>query len=117
MATNFKRFSHALNLEVAVASGTTSGDVVAVGQMVGVAITDRDSSGNAVVAFPFAYTVDVAVTGEDAAGAAAVAIGDRLYLDSGAVNKDATNGVPFGFALEAVSSGATSTIEVAVAQF
>jgi hypothetical protein len=47
-------------------------------------------------------------------GGSAVALGDILYKDGAEVNKDVTNGVRFGYALGAVESAATTTIEVLV---
>jgi len=46
-----------------------------------------------------------------------LAAGDILYYEAGQtppINKDATNGVRFGYALAAVSSGATTTIAVKI---
>lgn len=94
-----------------------SGDPVVVGQMPGVALTDKD----AVTGLTLIKTNGVhlfAVKGENAAGGAvAVAAGDIVYYDAAAtvkLNKDNTNGVRFGYALEAVGSGATATISVKV---
>lgn len=96
-----------------------SGDPVLVGQIPGVALTDEAEGGNAT-----GYTSiqtdgvwDLSVKGENNAGNTAVAVGDILYYDSAAtvkINKDNTNGVRYGYALEAVDSGATATIRVKV---
>lgn len=62
--------------------------------------------------------VDVSVTAVDDMGNAAVAKGDKLYLNSGVLNVDAaTGGTAWGYALEAVTSGSTSTINVLIGQF
>lgn len=109
--------SNATRRKLAVPSGTVSGDPVAVGSLVGVAETDRDSDGNAIVCIaPRIWRLSV--KGVDGSGNSAVAVGDKLYYNSGdtpKINKK-TAGVAFGEALEAVSSGATATIEVLVTQ-
>jgi predicted RecA/RadA family phage recombinase len=94
-----------------------SGDPVVVGQLPGVALTDKD----AITGLTLIKTNGVhlfAVKGENpAGGAVAVAAGDIVYYDAAAavkLNMDNTNGVRFGYALDAVSSGATATIRVKV---
>lgn len=83
-----------------------------------VATSDEDADGNVSVQFGGVY--DLAVKGADGAGNAAVAVGDAVYYDAGAtpdeLNADDTNGALFGYALEAVSSGATTTIRVKLAR-
>lgn len=108
-------YHHPDRLELTVPSGRVSGDPVVVGQIPGVCLNDRQTDGKATVATAGVFTLSV--KGEGAAGAAAVAEGDLLYYESGQtppVNKDATNGVRFGYALEAVASGTTATIKVKV---
>ena len=56
----------------------------------------------------------LATEGQDATVGAAIAAGDIVYYDAGVINADATNGTAYGTALEAVGSGATATIAVAV---
>lgn len=116
MVKNIRYFGDGAGLELnlAVASGIESGDVVVFNDLAGVAITDRDTSGYATVRFPLAFVIDVSVTGEDGSGNSAVAIGEKLYITSGTISKIAT-GTPVGYALEAVTSGATSTILVGFA--
>lgn len=92
-----------------------SGDPVLIGQIPGVALTAEGADGETTVALDGVFTLSV--KGEQAAGAVAVAIGDILYYEAGQtppVNKDATNGVRFGYALGTVGSGATATIRVEV---
>lgn len=92
-----------------------SGDPVLCGQIPGVALADEDSAGVTTVALDGVF--NLSVKGENASGNSAVAAGDILYYEAGQtppVNKDATNGVRFGYALAAVSSGATATIAVRV---
>jgi hypothetical protein len=101
-----------INLNLAVPSGKVSGDVIALSDMTVYLQTDRDSAGNAVCTIPCRHVRVVSVKGEDHAGNATVAVGDKLYLDTGVINKDSTDGKPFGYALDAVTSGATTTIRV-----
>lgn len=92
-----------------------SGDPVVCGQIPGVALTAEDSNGLTTVALDGVF--DLVVKGETTTDAA-IAVGDVLYYDAAAtphkINKDATNGVRFGYAHAAVASGATSTIPVEV---
>lgn len=112
-----------MNVSALNGSGTSdlvkSGDPVAFGGtgaaagFGGVALTDENSSGIATCQFDGVFKL--AVTGKNAADAdTAVAIGAVLYWDNtpGQLNLDSTNGIRFGYALEAVSSGATTTIAV-----
>lgn len=118
MATNQVHTDNELGtLRVVCSQPTTpaSGDPVLFGQVPGVALTDEASDGTTTIATKGVFALSV--QGADGAGNAAIAAGDILYYDSAAtvkVNKDSTNGVRFGYALSAVSSGATSTINVKV---
>lgn len=111
MATNTK-YQEARTLTCAVASGVVSGDVCAVGEMVGVAQTNRDSNGNAAVDFGGAY--NLSVKGVDDAGNIAIAAGDPIFFVSGDTPKLSAKrtGLFVGYALAAVTSGSTSTIAV-----
>ncbi len=111
MAKN-RVFASGRKLEVAVAAGVVSGDPVFVGGMTGVALTDRDADGNATVDFGGVY--DLSVKGINDAGNVAVAAGDAIYFvnaDTPKLSKK-SSGLFFGYALEAVNSGATTTIQV-----
>lgn len=88
-----------------------SGDPVVVGELPGVALTDENADGNATIQTDGVFRLPV--KGETTTDAA-VAVGDIVYYDAGVINKDSSNGVRFGYALDAVSSGATSTIRVKV---
>jgi predicted RecA/RadA family phage recombinase len=92
-----------------------SGDPVICGQIPGVALTNEDTNGVTTVALD--GVADLSVKGETTTDAA-IAVGDILYYDSAAtphkLNADSTNGVRFGYALAAVSSGATATIPVEI---
>ena len=122
MATN-RVFEHGTQFEADV-SGVTgtgdgglvvSGDPVVIGQLPGVALTDEDDDGNATVQTDGVF--DLSVKGETTVDAA-IAVGAIVYYDSAAtphkLNADSANGVRFGYALEAVTSGATTTIRVKV---
>lgn len=92
-----------------------SGDPVLCGAIPGVALTAEDSNGATTVALDGVF--DLSVKGEGAGGNAAIAVGAIVYYEAGQtppLNVDGTNGVRFGYALGAVTSGATSTIPVQV---
>lgn len=117
MATN-EKVTTPIARNLAVASGTKSGDPVVIGTLVGVAETDRDGSGNAIVHFGTAIWY-LAVGGVDGSGNSAVAIGDKIYYTSGDTPKlnKKTTGVYFGKALGTVGSGSTTTsIDVLLVQ-
>lgn len=119
MATN-EVFEPVGKLSLPVPNGTVSGDPVLIFNAIpAVALTDEFEGGNAdnvaSVALNPKWVFDLAVTGADATVNAAIAVGDRVYKDGTAVNKDVTNGVFYGWALEAVASGATTTIRVLLA--
>jgi hypothetical protein len=113
MATN-RKFHSARVLTVTVASPTASGDPVVVGDMGGgVALTDwKADTGKATVDFGGVY--DLSVKGVNAAGNVAVAEGDALYYVAGdtPVLSKKSGGTFFGYAMEAIDSGATATIMV-----
>ncbi|MGI5233851.1 capsid cement protein [Actinoallomurus sp. CA-142502] len=91
-----------------------SGDPVRVGQLPGVAQTKERADGTTSVKLN--GTATFSVKGVDGSGNAAVAVGDLLYYvdaDTPKLSKKAT-GVRFGYALGAVTSGATASIEVKI---
>lgn len=95
-------------------SGVESGDPVLAGQVPGVALIDETDSK---VTVKHNGVFDLEAEAVDNAGNSAIAVGDILYYDSAAtikINKDATNGVRFGYALEAIGSGNSDTIYVKV---
>lgn len=111
MAAN-RKFEHGRKLYLPVPAGVVSGDPVVVGQMPGVALTDRDADGNATVDFGGVYNLSVQAI--DEVGNSAVAVGDIIYYNAADVPKlnKKNTGVRFGYALEAVAAGATATIAV-----
>ena len=93
-------------------ASVSSGEVGEIQDLVYFAETDSNSSNSFQARFGV-FVAEVPVKGETTTNAA-IAIGDNLYWDeaAGLVNADNTNGKLCGKALAAVSSGATTTIEV-----
>ena len=91
-------------------------DPVLVGEIPGVALTDERADGTTTVDMEGVF--DLAVEGKDAANAnTTMSVGDVVYYDAAntiKLNRDDTNGVRFGYALEALASGASGTIRVKV---
>ena len=119
MAKNIIYPGHSINLTLPVSAGVTSGNLVEIVDLHGVALDDRDANGNATVMCPFAYVADLPVTAKNNGGNSAVAVGDKLYFDVAEtpdeINKDVTNGKLIGYALETVGAGLTDTIKVGIA--
>lgn len=115
MAGN-KAFDDGHQLRMAVASTVDSGDPLVIGGMSGVALTDYSANdGKATVDFHGVY--DLSVKGVNDAGNVAVAAGDELYYVAGDTPhlSKKSSGVFYGYALEAVISAATTTINVKLA--
>lgn len=120
MAKNMvKAYSEEKTLQAVCSAPTTpvSGDPVLVGQIPGVALVNEGAGGNDATTTTIARDGCwlMSVKGENNAGNVAVAVGDILYYEAGQtppLNKDVTVGVRWGYALEAVTSGATATIIV-----
>lgn len=117
MATNFigegKQLSYAASA-LTPNSGVTTGMPVLAGQIPGVALISATDS-KVTVAHEGIF--DLSVKGENNAGNTDVVVGDILYYDAAAtvkINKDNTNGVRYGYALEAITSGSTDTIKVKI---
>lgn len=91
-----------------------SGDPVVVGQIPGVALIAEGSDGLTTIKTDGVATLSV--KGHNGSSNTAIAAGDIVYYNSGATPKVNVNssGVRFGYALEAVTSGATSTIRVKI---
>ena len=115
MAAN-RKFEAGRFIVGAMTAPTTpaSGDPCVLGQVPGVALLDEDTDGNTTIDTAGVYSLSV--KGIDGSGNKAIAIGDILYFTSGdtpPVSAKAT-GVRFGYALGAVTSGSTATINVKV---
>lgn len=109
-------FNNAERLQVTCSDPTTpaSGDPVVYGQMPGVALTAEGSDG--LTSVQFCGVATLSVKGVDGSGNSAVAEGDILYYvaaDTPKLSKKAT-GVRFGYAMGAVTSGATASINVRI---
>jgi len=118
MAKNITYPGPEVDLEVTVASGIVSGSPVMIGGLAGTAIVSRgeETTGKAVTKFS-THVADHNVEAVDADGNLAVAIGDAIYYDSTEtikLNLDNVNGVFYGYALEAITSGSDDTINVFV---
>lgn len=101
--------------DLAEAATVSSGDPVAVGQLPAVALTDASDTvaNGGVCTVQTDGVFDLSVDGQASAAAAAIGVGDIVYIDTdGTINVDATNGIRFGYALEAVNSAGTATIQV-----
>ena len=94
-------------LHVAVPSGTNKYEPVVVGSLTGIALSDRDTNGNAVIAiapsqvFRMSVNASTDVDTSPFSAASAVALGDRLYVEAGSqvVSKDSSDDTAFGIAL------------------
>jgi len=112
---NYVQEANTLTIAVSHPASPTSGSPVRIGGFCGVAVADKQADGNTTV--KIAGVVSVSVKGVDGAGNAAVAVGDKLYYvdaDTPPVSKKNT-GTFFGYALGSVSSGATETVKVLIA--
>ena len=112
-----------VKVRLTVGSTIESGDPVEINYLHGVAITDYNApnaDGKATVRLPGITCVyDMLVEAVDGSGNSAVAVGDRIFYDTAAtikLNKDVTNGLLFGYALETITSGSSDTIHVAMFQ-
>lgn len=120
MATN-RIFERGRQFEVDVSavngSGTSdavqSGDPGAIGSLPFVALTDEDADGMATIQTDGVF--ELSVRGHDGTANAAVDAGEIVYWDNTTGELDvATAGIRFGYALEAVASGATTTVRVKI---
>lgn len=118
MATNIIK-QPGWDLSVVCSHPTTpsSGDPVRYGEMTGIAQTDESAGGNA-TGYTSVYfgpgVFDLSVKAVDGSGNSAVAVGDTIYYvdgDTPVLSKKAS-GYFYGFAMEAISSGSTDTINV-----
>lgn len=107
------KWSQSLPLACTDPTTPASGDPVIFGQLPGVALTAEDSAGNTTVALNGTFNLSVKGT---SGSNAAITAGDKIYYVSANTPKLSvtTSGVFYGYALENVSSGATSTIKVKV---
>lgn len=114
MATN-RKFERGQQLSVAPTNAPNdpvdSGDPILIGELPGVALNDEADSE---VTAQFDGVFDLAVVGNDGS-AAAISAGDIVYYNTGSDQIDSnSSGTRFGYALEDVGSGATTTIQVKI---
>lgn len=94
-----------------------SGDPVRYGNLTGLALVDEGDGGNAATETTVdfgPFVADLSVKAVDGSGNSAVVVGDALWYvdaDTPKLSKK-TTGYFFGFALEAITSGSTDTINV-----
>ena len=106
-----------VDFNLAVPAGTVRNDPVVIGNLRGIAITDRDTLGYSSVkldaAWAALFTVE-AVDGEG--GNRAVAIGDRVFFDSAeTIQLNRNQGAPFfGIAVQVIAGGSSAEILVAM---
>ena len=115
MAKN-RVFTAGQYLSLVATSPTTplSGDPVLVGQLPGVATSAERADGTTPIDLgPAVYTLPVTSV------STGIAVGDRIYAVAGSpvVLNNVNTGVPFGFALGAVSTGQTANINVKIQRF
>ena len=116
MATNVKYDRNSnIRLKLAVGASQTKGSVILLNQMPVFLLENSDAANQATGILPgVGLVVELAVTGADGTGNVAVGVGHKIYKDGVQYNRDVTNGVLIGYALGAVTSGATTTIQVAL---
>ncbi|MCD6489434.1 MAG: DUF2190 family protein [Thermodesulfobacterium sp.] len=115
MAKNYVQKGDILTMNVG--TGVSAGDPVVEGNLVGVALTDADSNGNAQVLREGVFKLPVTAQNWDGTAYVdeAINVNDELYYDNGTLNKN-SNGIFFGYAREAVPAGATAVIKVLIAR-
>ncbi len=113
MAQNINMGKGTTFYEPSVPEGTKSGDALVLGDSIpAIALTDRDTNGGATVIIRDGVIAKLNVHAVDASADNAVARWDKLYLDGDEINKDATNGKFFGYAMGTVAAGQTAIIDV-----
>lgn len=97
-------------INVAVLAGTVSGGAVAFGDLAGVAQTDRDASGNAVVAFRGAYRLPVVAAGAQIASATVyITTATGVLTDAAGAGKQR-----YGVLLDPIAGAGTVTVRVRI---
>lgn len=100
-----------LNLTCTTPDEPNSGDPVRIGNLTGIALTDKDAAGKTVVnTGPFVAKFSV-----KANGGTGIDVGDTIWYHDDAtpaLDNVPTGGYYYGIALEAVTAGQTATIQV-----
>lgn len=112
MAKNRVFASRSAPLDLPVPEGTKSGDAVMLGNIPGVALTDRRADGKAACDLGGVYKL--AVEGKNKGGNKKIEPGDIVFMKGGKLGVNNEEGVRYGYALAVVEAGATTTIEVLV---
>ena len=115
MATNVIQKGSGLVIQVTAGAAYSSGDAIMVGDqgLVGICLEDIASAGTGSVMVAGGMVIDYPVKGHDGSSNTAVAVGDIVHFATGDAFFDVTAAnKSVGYALEAVSSGSTTTIEV-----
>lgn len=120
MATN-RIQGKGLVIQATNGSGTAivSGEPMLIGDqgLAGICLADIANGAVGSVELPPGVIFDYPVKGHDGSAGAAVAVGDKVYYTAGEAFADVdTNATLLGYALEAVESGATTTVEVLLAR-
>lgn len=114
MASNQKQ-KDSTDIQAVISSTAKSGDPVLVGSsLTGVALADPDSRNGYQAGVSCAGIFTLSVKGIDGSGNSAVVAGDPIYYTDGdtpKLSKKAT-GLMFGYALGAVGSGLTASVDV-----
>ncbi|MGW8161038.1 MAG: DUF2190 family protein [Desulfobulbales bacterium] len=119
MATNLAQ-GYGLVIQATNASGANiaSGQPMLVGDqgLAGVCIQDIANGASGSLELPPGVIFDYPVKGHNGSGNTAVAVGDKVYYTAGDAFMDVDTSATFmGWALEAVTSGETTTVEVLLA--
>jgi len=117
MATNFIAQGDVIQATNGTGTAIVSGQPMAIGAgCTGFCLEDIANGGTGSVQLKGIF--DYPVKGHDGSSNAAVSVGDKVYYTAGEAffDKD-SSAVPAGIALEAVSSGSTTTVEVLLATF
>ena len=117
MATNIVQGAgNGLVIQVTAGAAYVSGQMIHIGDqgLFGVCLEDIASGASGSVMVPGGVIISHSVKGDNGSSSTAVAIGDKVSWDSANDTFfDVTAANPtVGYALEAVSSGATTTIDV-----
>lgn len=115
MAINRKKGAGIVLQYTNAGAAIASGDLVALGDngLVGLALEDIANGAAGSVMVPGAFSCSFPVKGHNGTANAAAAIYDAVYFTAGEAFLDLdTNALKTGYTLAAVTSGATTTVEV-----
>jgi predicted RecA/RadA family phage recombinase len=92
-------------VNIAVPAESVSGELIRVGDIIGVLEADRDSYGKGVLVRRGVFNLSVVA-------ASAVAVGQSLYHDGTVLTDDDTDAIFAGYAMQVISTPSTATIQV-----